>query len=839
MMRETSAAKINLTALLLGMAGLVSGAESDPANAVSAGPEVVDFDRDIYPILDASCLDCHDRDTLKGGVGLETFYHASLPTDAGDKLIAPGDPEASVLFHVLLEEDPEKRMPPKGGPLDPEDIEILRRWIEQGAVWPDDGWRPEVHWSFEAPEQAEPPVADEVIRNRDGNEIDRFIAQKLADNELSLNELAVPARLIRRAALDLTGLPPTAAMVSAFEADSSTAHYEKLIDQLLADPAFGERWATPWLDLARYADSEGYQRDSPRNMWPYRDWVIAALNEDMPFDQFSIEQLAGDLLPDPTESQLVATAFHRNAAMNIEAGTDPKEDHYKMVVDRTNTTGTIWMGLTVGCAQCHNHKYDPITAKEYYELFAFFNNSPMESAQQGEGFGMSGLNHIGEELKVERTPEELAFEAVVTKQLQRENAAINRLARELAAAQISKLEESEEPVPEEVLSLLALESVLSPKQVQDLVKLLKLRNPSLNRKIAEQAIHRSRYKAQAAKTVRITRELADAEMRPTFVAKRGDFLAQGEQVTPGTPASMHPFPADAPRNRLGLAHWLVSPENPLVARAFINRLWIEIFGQGLVTTPEDFGSEGALPTHPELLDWLAVAFVEEDGWSLKKAVRRIVLSATYRQSVAMNHASAEADPRNQLLWRHPGHRLSAEMIRDQALSIAGLLSDRMHGVHSRPYQPDTVWTRTAGSGELYYLPSEGEDAYRRAVYTIWRRNNPYPSMVNFDATDRGVCVVQRDLSNTPLQSLTLLNDPVYVEAAAAFGERIASEGGKTIEQQIEWAFREALARAPREPEIQLLRSAYTAELGISKSKERAYRELAIILLNLHESINRS
>ncbi|MCG8602219.1 MAG: DUF1549 domain-containing protein, partial [Verrucomicrobiales bacterium] len=352
--------------------------------AISGGfAGAVDFEKDVFPILESNCLDCHDRDTLKGGIGLDSFYHATLPTDAGEDLFVAGKPEDSVLLHVVEESDPEKRMPPKGDPLTGAEISTIRKWIEEGAIWPDDGWRPPVHWSFVAPTRPQVPAAAPALTaDRNPNEIDRFIVRKLTEQKLALNPETEPARLIRRAYLDITGLPPTPEQTAVFLSDPSFSHYTRIVDELLASPAFGEKWAVPWLDLARYADSEGYQRDAPRNMWPWRDWVIGALNDDMPFDRFSIEQLAGDLLPDATESQIVATGFHRNAPMNLEAGTDPKEDHYKRNVDRLNTTATIWLGLTVGCAQCHNHKYDPLSAREYYELYAFFNNGPMESKQQ-------------------------------------------------------------------------------------------------------------------------------------------------------------------------------------------------------------------------------------------------------------------------------------------------------------------------------------------------------------------------------------------------------------------------------------------------------------------------
>jgi len=798
----------------------------------------VDFEKEIFPIFEARCLDCHDTATLKGGIGLETFYHAHLPTDGGEAIFTPGDVEKSVLFHVVSETDPEKRMPPKGEPLSPGEIELLKRWIEEGAKWPDDGWRPPKHWSYVSPKRTALPEVDHArLENRHPNEIDFFITEKQQEHRLTLNPETEPTRLLRRVFLDITGLPPSIEQTDAFLSDPSFAHYTGVVDELLASPTYGEKWAVPWLDLARYADSEGYQRDSPRSMWPWRDWVITALNEDKPFDQFSIEQLAGDLLPNATESQKIATAFHRNSPLNLEAGTDPNEDHYKQIVDRVNTTGTIWLGSTVGCAQCHNHKYDPISAKEYYELFAFFNNTPMESKQEGMEMGMSNMVHIGPVLEVTRSTADIDAELSAEAEYETFLSGIRSDLLQAVDKHVKKDPKGRESLPEEVQKILEGEQEMNLNQCRTLSTKLALKNPGMSRRFEEAEIMENRLKEQRKKEVRILQEMS--EPRPTFVAKRGDFLSTGEKVSPATPAALHPFPDEFPRNRLGLAKWLVDPANPLAARAYINRLWIELFGQGLVTTPEDFGSQGEKPSHPELLDWLAVALVEDDHWSMKKALRRIVLSATYRQSIAVNPKASEIDPRNQFLWRNPGHRLGAEMIRDQALAISGLLSEKRFGVNVRPFQPATFWRKSAGASEEYYVPSQGEDAYRRGVYTLWRRNAHYPSFANFDAPDRSACVVKRDISNTPLQALTLLNDPVYVEFAGAFGKRIAKEGGDGLDEQLEWAFRTALTRTPRAPELELLRSAYETVRSESGSEEKAWREIATILLNLHETINRS
>ena len=790
----------------------------------------------VQDVLRTHCVDCHSRDGLEGGVGLDSYYHATQPTDAGESLIVPGKPDESVLLRVLIEEHDEHRMPKYGDRLADAEIAAVRDWIRDDGRWPDDGWRPPRHWSLVAPQPQAFPPADPMLAGRDGNVIDRFVAARLASEGLAMNPAAEPERLVRRVSLDLTGLPPSIAEVDSFAADPSFTRYIALVDRLLASPAFGERWASHWLDLARYADSEGYQRDSPRSMWAYRDWVIDALNDDVPFDRFTIEQLAGDLLPEPSESQLVATAFHRNAATNLEAGTDPREDRYKTIVDRVNTTGTIWLGLTVGCAQCHNHKYDPLTAKEYYELYAFFDRTPMETRQLGDEMGMSGLEVIGPSLAMQPSSSErtrLAAERdAVAAALKEAETAI----RDAIAERVGRKPELRESFSETISKRLAMRRPWTAAIAKAMLKDAAGNRPrglatTLDRLVeAEQRLER-----WETKTVRV---MADGPLRETFVAKRGDFLSPGVRVSPGTPAALHPMADGLPRSRLGLASWLVDPANPLVARAMVNRLWIELFGQGLLTTPGDFGTQGAEPSHRELLDELAVRFVTDDGWSLKRTLRRIALSATYRQSVAVRPEALRTDPRNQLLWRHPGHRLAAEMIRDNALAIGGLLSTDRGGPSVRPPQPDGVWRKTAGAGERYYAATASRDRHRRGVYTIWRRNAHYASFATFDAPDRTACTVQRDVSNTPLQALTLLNDPVYVEIAAAFGSRIAGEGGADADSRIDWAFRTAVARRPAEPERAVLREAYE-QVATTEGETAACAELATILLNLHETIHRN
>ncbi len=696
----------------------------------------IDFGRDIQPIFEAHCLKCHDGETRKGGVALDRFFHAHQPTDSGEPLFIKGNAGESLLVHVIESTDPEERMPAKGEPLTKVEIAHIRAWIDAGAPWPDDGWRPPKHWAYAPPSLPRIPLSATPWPR---TTIDHFVEHRLREHGLQPNQEALPASLIRRVSLDLTGLPPTVDQVDVFLADPSDEAYERFVDHLLGSKAFGERWARQWLDLARYADSEGYQRDELRSLWGWRDWVIDALNADMPFDQFTVEQLAGDLLPEATPSQVIATGFQRNTPVNLEAGTDPHEDRYKQVVDRVNTLGAVWLGTTLACAQCHHHKYDPISIREYYELFAFFNQSPIETKQQGTEMGMSNMVYIGPNANVPEYPGE---------------------------------------------------------------------------------------------TTRVMKTVATP--RPTFIAKRGDFLAQGAAVEPRIPEVWPGLPQGAPANRLGLARWLVEKDHPLVGRVTMNRLWAEIFGQGLVPTLEEFGSQGATPTHPDLLDWLAVTLVTEDAWSLKKALRRLVLSSTYRQSTAVRPGAMAIDPTGSLYWRHPGQRLDAETIRDQALFVSGLLSHKVGGPPVYPFQPDGVWRKTVGAGPEEWIQSKGEDQYRRGIYTIWKRNGHYASFAIFDAPDRGVCTVNRARSNTPLQALTLLNDRAFVEMTRAFAQRTLHEFDGPLAEQLTHAFRTVLSRYPTPSELKSLQRA----VKDAPNKQEGFEDVATILFNLHETLHR-
>ncbi len=585
------------------------------------------------------------------------------------------------------------------------------------------------------------------------NEIDHFVLARLEQEDLKPSPQADRYTLIRRLSLDLTGLPPTLAEVEEFVNDDRHDAYEQLVDRLLAKESFGEHWARMWLDLARYADSAGYADDPPRTIWAYRDYVIRSLNANKPFDQFTIEQIAGDLLPSPTKDQLIATAFHRNTLTNNEGGTNDEEFRNVAIVDRVNTTMAVWMGTTMACAQCHSHKYDPITQEEYFRFFAFFNNT-------GDA---------------DRRDESPLLE-IYTPEQRKQKAAWRTQIAELEAWLKGSTLESEAAIAE-------------PKKLAQLKKQLAAQKPTT--------------------TVPIMRELPADKHRVTKMQERGNYLITGKEVTEGVPAVFPPLPKDAPKNRLTLARWLVDEDNPLTARVIANRYWEKIFGVGLVETSEEFGSQGELPSHPELLDWLATELVKS-GWDMKQFIKLLVTSAAYRQSARVTPELLQKDPDNRLLARGPRFRMSAEMVRDQALYVSGLLSPKMFGPPVKPPQPKLGLSAAFGSG-IDWKTSTGDDKYRRGLYTMWRRSNPYPSMAAFDAPNREVCTLKRDRTNTPLQALVTLNDPVYVEAAQALGRRMAAADG-SLEEKIRYGFQLCVARPPSEKEAERLEKLYQAAL---------------------------
>jgi hypothetical protein len=747
----------------------------------SFGADKVSFNRDIKPILSNNCFQCHGPDARarKRRPRFDTFEGVTAITRFKKYPVIPGDPSASEIVKRITSDDPEYRMPAaeSGKSLTPEQIALLTQWIAEGAEY-------EKHWSYIAPEKPTlPAVSDDSWV---GNGVDSFILARLDAEELKPSEIADKTTLIRRVTLDLTGLPPTPDEIRRFLRDKRKGSYGRLVDRLLDSPGYGERWTQMWLDLARYADTKGYEKDDNRTIWKFRDWVIRALNEDMPYTQFTIEQIAGDLLENPSEDQIIATAFHRNTMNNDEGGTDDEEFRVAAVVDRVNTTMQVWMGTTIGCAQCHAHKYDPISMKDYYSLFAFFNQTA-DSDQPDE---RPTYWHA--------TDEEKAAKLEADETLKRARAEIKRIDEAIKNAEDEDEKsalETERKVPDR----------LERKTTQRLEKMsgdIVLKTP-------------------------IMEELPLDERRTTHILSRGNFLNPRAEVTAGTPEVFAPFPADAPRNRLGLAKWLVSEENPLTARVTVNRYWEQFFGTGLVSTSEEFGNQGAWPTHPDLLDWLAVEFMEND-WSLKELCRVIVNSSTYRQRSYLSPQMIERDPNNELLARGPRIRLDAEVLRDQALAVSGLLSAKMYGPSVKPYQPESVWQVVYSGDE--WKTSEGEDRYRRGLYTYWRRTAPYPSMMAFDASSREVCTIKRIRTNTPLQALVTLNDPVYVEAAQAMARRVMDEAKPKQDKRMGYAMELALSREATDIEIARLNMLYVEVLAEFSSNEEAAMQMATSIL---------
>jgi hypothetical protein len=730
-----------------------------PASAAAAEPKgaPVDFNRDIRPILSKNCFACHGPDSAQRAAGLRLDQREAAVQKRRNGMvpIVAGRPEQSELVRRVRAADEAERMPPPetGHHLTAPQIAALERWIADGAPYAE-------HWAFVKPRPQPLPAVRDRSWLRHG--LDAFVLARLEQEGLRPTEEADRFTLLRRVSLDLRGLPPTPEEVDAFARDTAPDAYEKAVGRFLKDPAYGERWARMWLDLARYADSAGYGSDPLRTIWRYRDWVIDAFNRNLPFDQFTRDQLAGDLLPAPTLAQKMATAFHRNSMTNTEGGTDDEEFRVAAVKDRVDTTLQVWMGLTMGCAKCHSHKYDPVTQAEYYRFYAFFNQTadtdrPDERPVLPAPF-----------------PEQEA-------QNRRIDAQIAAVPRPLAA-----------PTP-----ALAAALVLSPFQAPaDLLE--------SHGKIAR--LHRSR---PAVPTLPVMVELSADRRRETHVLVKGNFLSPGDKVEPGVPAAFHSLPPDAPANRLGVAGWLVAPDNPLTARVAVNRLWAQLFGTGLVETEEDFGTQGELPSHPELLDWLAGEYVRL-GWDTQALLRLIVTSATYRQSSKVTPESLAKDPRNRLLSRGPRFRLEAEMVRDQALALSGLLSRKLGGPSVYPPQPPGLW-QAAFNGQRTWATSTGADRYRRGLYTFWRRTVPYPSMATFDAPSRELCSVRRVRTNTPLQAFITLNDPVYVEAAQALARRIVHEGGPTAETRTRFGLHLCLCRPPRPEQVEHLAALYRSE----------------------------
>ncbi len=996
----------------------------------------IDFNQDIRPILSENCYHCHGQDAegRKGDLRLDLEEEAKKSVD-GHAAISPKSRDKSKAWELLLTKDMDERMPPPKSKrkLTAKEIELLGTWIDEGAQYAP-------HWAYI------PPTRNAVVSG--SKAIDQLVADRLKKEQLEALPEADPRTLLRRVSLDLSGLPPTPSEISAFLTDPSDQAYEKVVDRLLNSKRFGERWARPWLDAARYADSNGFQADQLRDSWAYRDWLIDALNANMPFDQFTIEQLAGDLLPNSSLSQKIATGFHRTVTCNVEAGVHPEENRYNQVVDRVNTTGTVWLGTTLACVQCHDHKYDPFSMKDYYGIFSFFNNTPLEvenPSGKGVSFNFYGpkmplpvddsvtkkktqlASQIKEldkhrqnftadkaggrkawearmlaslkdppewhELKITkftsagdetfkilddqsvlitgRVPGTAHYEITsetklsgitafklealthdqlpgkgpgrgddersnfilsefevrasspgspniqlielisaqadfsqnswdvknaidgnqktgwaIAPQFHKPHWAIFRTAqpcgsktsstslrftldqnygrgRTLGRVRLLALvgDPNAVEIPEGITATLQTRpQKRNKKQQSDLEKFYIKTNPELQQLEAMLAQSKKQLAALPSPSTLVMVEMDKA--RETHVMKRGNYLSPAEKVSASTPKSLHPFKAGLPGNRLGFAKWLMDPANPLVARVTVNRWWAELFGHGLVSTIEDFGTQSTPPSHPKLLDWLAVEFMES-GWDMKHTLKTIVLSDTYRRDSKVTPSLLKEDPANRFYARGPRFRMSAEMIRDNALTVSGLLSTKMHGPPIMPYQPTGIW-RQVGRNEPKWIEEKDEDRFRRGVYVVWRRAAPYPSFVNFDAPDRSACLVKRPRTNTPLQALTLMNDPAYVEIALALAGRIIRERpNEDIAARIDHGFELVLGRQPTKQErsylvevfqerFQHLQSAPADAAQIVKNggsyiklparipaKEMAaWFYIASILLNLDETINK-
>jgi mono/diheme cytochrome c family protein len=976
-----------------------------------AAPEAIDFNRDIRQILSNHCYACHgpDKAKLQAGLRLDHKETALAELESGGHAIVPGDSGKSKLIARITSTDEDEVMPPKaaGKGLKPAEIEKLRRWIEQGAKW-------NGHWSYLKVERpALPPVSNPAWPK---SAIDYFILRRLDQEGLGPSPEADRTTLIRRLSFDLTGLPPAIAEVDAFAADPSPDAYENLVDRLLNSPRYGERMAQKWLDLARYADTNGYHIDNHRDMWRYREWVIDAFNRNLPFDQFTTEQIAGDLLPGSTLQQKIASGFHRNVMVNFEGGADPAEYLTKYIVDRVTTTATVWLGSTLACTECHDHKYDPFTQREFYQLYAYFNNvpeqgldgqkenpvpsirvpSPEQTAQLDElqrklasvedrakgelakvrvdppaapvlatepreyvwiddaipegsidseekkksdswrfvkspqpvlngtsanertATGLSQSVFTGAKLPLvigegdklvahvyldsDNPPEQIMVqfhagtwehraywgaskidwgtdqtasrlsmgplpEAGRWARLEVDAAGVGlapgTVVGGLACTQygghvfwdklgivtrtpqgmslydrqetweLAEQSREKSPLPDAVRAAIKVEPAKRTDQQRQSLREYFARYAYNKTRAVFDPLNRearrlSKSEADLRKTFSATMVMQELpQPRETFVLVRGDFRSKGDPVSPGVPASLPPLPAGAPANRLGLARWLVDPNNPLVSRVTVNRYWQQYFGTGLVKTSEDFGSQGEWPSHPELLDWLASEFTES-GWDIKALQKRIVMSAAYRQSSHVTPEALKHDPYNRLLARGPRFRLDAEMIRDNALSVSGLLDGRLGGPSVSPYQPPGLWEEVGfgpGFTSQSYVQSHGVDLYRRGIYTYWKRALPYPAMVTFDAPNREVCTDARARTNTPLQALVLLNDPSYVEAARVLGQRILRQGGSTTVERLNFAFRLCTARAPQPRELEILARIFEAQWAKYKQNPAAATKL--------------
>lgn len=768
---------------------------------VGDDPEI-DFNREIRPILAENCFYCHGQDGNKRQGNLRLDDRGAA---VSSRAIVPFDTSESVLLQRVHSSDADLQMPPpnSGRVLTDQQKLKLQQWIAQGAKY-------RTHWAFETPQRPAEPGVRNVAWMR--NPIDSFVLSRLEAEGLQPAPEADRAVLIRRLCIDLTGLPPTPQEVDAFVASTDPLAYERLVDRLLASPHYGERMALPWLDAARYADSNGFQQDGDTWQWIWRDWLVGALNQDLPFDQLTIWQLAGDLLPEATNEQKIASGFNRNHLLNGEGGAIPEEQRWVILFDRMETTATTWLGLTMNCAQCHDHKYDPVTMRDYYSLLDGFNRVPESGTPQ----------YFSSRIRVAAPFLELPNESWLQRQSELQ-AVVNAADEQIRAATAEDFDMWQRAVrtagvlpggaalPEPLKLLLsksgersaeeesALQSELRKLFDQKVLPTLKERVPAIGQR--EAAVQRlAEFRADQLPRVMI---MSDAQPRETRILNRGEYLTPGEKVEFSTPAFLPALPADAPRNRLGFARWLVSGQHPLTARVQVNRMWQYFFGTGLVRTSEDLGVQSEYPEHLPLLDWLATEFPTR-GWSIKQMHRLIVTSATYRQSSRVTAELYQRDPENRLLARASRFRMPAMILRDWALSSAGLLEARIGGPPVYPYQPDGIWESLAITKErdFTYPASSGADLYRRSLYTFWRRTVG-PANI-FDASNRQACRVRQTPTSTPLHALTTLNDPTWVEAARVLAERCLLETTDT-DSRLTAAFRRVAGRVPSAADLTVLR----------------------------------
>lgn len=812
---------------------------------------------DVQAIFNAHCTRCHAGPDASADLSLDTYANL-MKGGASGKAVIPGDSDKSLLIARLQGAGGKPQMPMGFTALSAREIGLIKTWIDQGCK---DSGAKSVHWAYVAPVRPKVPQPSNAKWVR--NPIDAFVMERLEKERLSPSPEADKETLIRRVTLDLTGLPPAHAEVDAFLADRSPNAYEKVVDRLFASPHYGERMALPWLDAARYADSNGFQMDGDTYQYVWRDWVVKAMNENMPFDRFTTLQIAGDLLPSATAStergrdELIATGFNRNHMLNGEGGAIPEEMRNVALFDRVDATCTTWLGLTMACARCHDHKYDPLSQRDYYSMMAFFNNVPETGVPEG-GVPYSVAKpyvYAGTQDQVQRLH---ALEAQYS----------------VAAAAAKQVEDSQDTRAAFAKWKSAAPDPKTPKEIQDILKNPKrpadqeekLRGYFLDSLLAEPSATiwkkakdlKKELDALAGSLPRVM-VMSDLQPRETHIYSRGNYEQPLDKVTPTTPTALPPMEPDWPKNRLGLAKWMVSPRNPLTARVQVNRYWQMLFGHGLVKTPENFGKQGEPPSHPELMDWLAVEF-EESGWNVKHLQRLIVTSATYRQSSKASKALLKRDPDNRLLARGARFRLPAMLLRDEALAASGLIDLSVGGKPVYPYQPSGIWDGLGITDErdFKYPQSKGRDLYRRSIYTFWRRTVAPGNM--FDAASRQVCTVRQSLTSTPLHALTTLNDTTWVEAGRVLGEHVMT-ANPTTDARIIDAFRRVCSRRPDADELRILtRSLYRAlkvfqadpsqaklylhqgatppNPKLDPAEDAAYASVCLAILNLDEALTR-